>query len=207
MTSFEFTRDKVQEVSAVLQAIEKEGRYDIYEHEVYKILRIMDLQTPVHTVVRVWEDITDQTLAPFKSRHIIVKVISRDIPHKTRVGGVKKTGGSADAVRETVQRMGADIPLHPSFTKEPEIYGYLICECIEYTRELGNEILLGIRENMAFGPVISISKGGSDAEHFARHYSTPNTMLSPLSIGGSRQLLERTRIILKYIEENHYDYI
>ena len=62
----------------------------------------------------------------------------------------------------------------------PEIEGFLLVERIPYVPELGNEILIGVKESLAFGPVISFSKGGSDAEHFARNYSSPNVKLLPL---------------------------
>ncbi|MBU0754049.1 MAG: CoA-binding protein, partial [Planctomycetes bacterium] len=138
---------------------------------------------------------------------IVVKVISRHIPHKRKVHGVAQVTRDPVAVMDAIERMHEEIPLHPSFKTEPDIHGFLLCEYIDYSKELGNEILLGIRENLAFGPLVSISKGGNDAEHFARYYSKPNLMLTPLSVGGARQLLENTRIILKYTEEGNFAHI
>lgn len=194
-------------IQELLHEIHGEGRNDLYEHEVYKILNIVGIKTPVHRVVRTLKDVDEKLIRGFKGAHVIVKVISRDIPHKSRVNGVARTVREPDAIRDVIDQMRSEIPLHPQMKSEPDIYGFLICEYLEYSKELGNEILLGIRENMAFGPLVSISKGGSDAEHFAKYYSSPNLMLTPLSIGGCRQLLEGTRIILKYIEEENYGHI
>ena len=80
-------------------------------------------------------------------------------------------------------------------------------EYVEYSRELGNEILLGIRESQAFGPVISFSKGGTDAEHFARHYSRPNLMLPPIDREWASALLASTHIQRKYLDEGHTGYL
>ncbi|MFH1998759.1 MAG: acetate--CoA ligase family protein, partial [Planctomycetota bacterium] len=194
-------------IQDLLRQIRNVGRLDIFEHEVYKILEIVGIRTPVHRVVRTLKDVDDNLLRSFKGPHLIVKVISRDIPHKSRVNGVIRTVREVDAVADAIDQMRTEIPLHPLMKTEPDIYGFLICEYLDYSKELGNEILLGFRENLAFGPLVSISKGGNDAEHFAKYYSSPNLMLTPLSIGGCRQLLEGTRIILKYMEEKKYGHI
>ncbi|MHC4941408.1 MAG: acetate--CoA ligase family protein [Planctomycetota bacterium] len=207
MTYFEFTREMQEAVIDLLRTIDQEGRSDLLEHEVYKILEIIGIKTPVHRVVRSMKEVDEGLLRVFKGSRVIVKVISKHIPHKSRVNGVARVESRPDAVADAIDRMSIEIPLDPAFKTEPEIYGYLICDYIDYSKELGNEILLGIRENMAFGPVVSLSKGGNDAEHFAKHYSKPNLMLTPLNIGGARQLLENTKIIVKYIEEENYAHI
>jgi acyl-CoA synthetase (NDP forming) len=71
---------------------------------------------------------------------------------------------------------------------------------------LGNEVLLGFRESETFGPVISFSKGGTDAEHFANHFSSPNLVLAPIDGRWARALLESTHIYQKYVGRglSHY---
>lgn len=82
----------------------------------------------------------------------------------------------------------------------------LLTEDIEYSKDLGKEILPGFRESDAFGPVISFSKGGTDAEHFAKNFSPPNPILAPINRNWSQALLESTKIQKKYIQEGNTDY-
>jgi 3-hydroxypropionyl-CoA synthetase (ADP-forming) len=83
----------------------------------------------------------------------------------------------------------------------------LLVEYVEYSKDLGNEILLGFRESTAFGPVISFSKGGTDAEHFASHFSSPNLILPPLDRQWADALMASTHISGKYLAEGHADYL
>ena len=82
-----------------------------------------------------------------------------------------------------------------------KVAGALLVEYVSYSKDLGNEILLGFRESDAFGPVISFSKGGADAEHFARHFSPPNLMLLPIDREWASALQASTHIQKKYQEE------
>ena len=83
----------------------------------------------------------------------------------------------------------------------------LLVEFVPYEKDLGNELLLGFRASEAFGPVISFSKGGSDAEYFATHFSPPNLILPPIDRVWTEALLKSTKIHHKYIAEGQYDHI
>ena len=88
-----------------------------------------------------------------------------------------------------------------------DIEGILLVEYIEYSKDLGNENLLGFRESEAFGPIISFSKGGTDAEHFAEYFSAPNLILAPINRQWAEALQSSTKIQKKYLEEGKEDYI
>jgi hypothetical protein len=88
-----------------------------------------------------------------------------------------------------------------------KIEGLLFDEFIDYSQDLGNENLLGFRESEAFGPVISFSKGGLDAEHFAQYYSPPNLILAPIDRQWAQTLLESTHIQKKYAAQGKTGYI
>ena len=62
----------------------------------------------------------------------------------------------------------------------PRIDGFLIVEYVPHTEALGYEVLLGLREDPAFGPVLTLSKGGDDAEFFAAQYDPANLFLPPM---------------------------
>ncbi len=189
-------------IDSLLATAAAEGRDFLHEHEVYAILRSVGLQTPTCHFVRRPEDLAAGALSEFGSSHVMLKIVSGDIPHKSAVGGVQKVMRDRERVRAAMVRMREAVLAHPKFAKAaPRLEGFLLTSFVEYSKELGNEALIGLKENLAFGPLVSFSKGGADAEHFARHFSAPNVRLLPLTREECRELLEGTSIYRKYQEE------
>ena len=192
----------VRTVETILENASAEGRQQLFEHEVYEILAELQIKTPTYIIARDEKDITHSTLSVFSSDRIVLKVISSEIAHKQKAGGIKVVYKDLDfvkySVREMRQRFGE---------KKLAVEGVLLVEYVDYSKDLGNEILLGFRESMAFGPVISFSKGGTDAEHFASHFSPPNLILPPLDRQWANALMTSTHISGKYLAEEHADYI
>jgi len=192
----------VRTVETILENASAEGRQQLFEHEVYEILTEFQIKTPTYIIARDEKDITHSTLSVFSSDRIVLKVISSAIVHKQKAGGIQIVYKDLDfvkySVREMRQRFGE---------KNLAVEGMLLVEYVDYSKDLGNEILLGFRESMAFGPVISFSKGGTDAEHFAGHFSPPNLILPPLDRQWANALMSSTHISGKYLAEGHADYI
>jgi acetyltransferase len=91
---------------------------------------------------------------------VALKVVSRDITHKTEVGGVALGLGSVAAVRE-----GAALMLHGVASRRPDatIDGILV----EAMAPAGKELLLGGVRDAQFGPMVMIGSGGVYVEIFA----------------------------------------
>lgn len=195
-------------VDRILNEAGAAGRRHLLEHEVYRILQTLDLQVPTYVHVRDPSDIAPGMLCEFGTDRLVLKIVSGDIPHKTRVGGVRIVVRDRERIRAEMIRMQERILAQPCFAeRKPQLEGFLLSSFIEYSKDLGNEVLVGIKENLAFGPEISFSKGGTDAEHFARHFSAPNVRLLPLDRDGVRDLLASTGIHRKYLVEEKQDYI
>lgn len=171
-----------------------QGRRMLFEHEVYTILSAMGLTVPVHVVVTSQDQITDALLSAFSGEKIVLKVMADEISHKESMGGVKVVSKATQAVLAACEGMAREFDNHGK-----TVQGILLVQWIPYSRELGNEALLGFRESETFGPVISFSKGGTDAEHFATHFSPPNLILAPIDEQWARALLESTHIYQKYV--------
>jgi acetyltransferase len=80
-----------------------------------------------------------------------VKIVSRDIPHKTEVGGVKlavSKAGLGDAVRSVTQCALASKP-------GAKLDGVLVSEMAQ-----GIEVLIGVINDESFGPTIALALGG-----------------------------------------------
>ncbi len=192
----------MEHIESILDYADSDGRNILYEHEVYEILSELGLTVPVHIIARKEQDITKNTLSIFSSNRIVLKAVSSQITHKKNAGAISVVYKDVDFVRYTFTRMVNRL------TKSGyKVDGILIAEYIDYSKDLGNEILLGFRESEAFGPVISFSKGGTDAEHFAANFSPPNLILAPIDRNWALALLESTKIQKKYKQEGNVDYI
>ncbi|UCF98124.1 MAG: acetate--CoA ligase family protein [Spirochaetaceae bacterium] len=189
-------------IETILEKAAAEGRQQLFEYEVYEILTELRMETPTHIIARDERDVTHSTLAVFASEKIVLKIISGQIAHKQKAGGIKVVYKDLDFVKYSVREL-----LRGFAEQGTEVQGVLLVEHVDYSKDLGNEILLGFRESMAFGPVISFSKGGTDAEHFAGHFSAPNLILPPLDRQWADALMASTHISGKYLAEGHGDYI
>jgi 3-hydroxypropionyl-CoA synthetase (ADP-forming) len=190
------TDETMERIDVLLQKAYEQGRDCLFEHEVYQILNLLNLNVPRHLLVIDPDQIDEQMLDQFGSSTVVLKVVSRDIAHKQKAGGVRVVYKDAPFVRFNCAQM------RDHFSRsQARFEGILLVEKISYTHELGNEILLGFRESETFGPVLSFSKGGADAEHFAAHFSPPNLILAPIDRQWSQALLQSTHIHQKYLQE------
>ncbi|KAB1438959.1 acetate--CoA ligase family protein [Pseudodesulfovibrio senegalensis] len=183
----------VEAVEQLLDAAHADGRSMLFEHEVYAVLERLGMSVPEHVLVQGPDDVGADTLARFSSDHVVLKAVAPDMIHKEKAGGVRVVVKDLEYVRYSVERMVSDMAAAGIKAR-----GVLLMQCVDYSQELGNEILLGFRESVAFGPVISFSKGGSDAEHFARCFSAPNLILAPIDRPWAEALLYSTNIQQKY---------
>ena len=192
----------IAKTEQILESAFDQGRSMLLEHEVYAIFESMGLSVPAHAVVTEMGQINDDLLSQFRSKKVVVKVIARDVGHKAQMGGVKVVPLETQKVRTAFTTMTRD------FNQQGiDVQGILLVQWVRYSRELGNEMLLGFRESETFGPVISLSKGGTDAEYFAEHFSPPNLILAPIDEQWARGLLESTHIYQKYLGRGLSQYV
>ncbi len=81
--------EAVQRIDGILAAAHGQGRATLYEHEVYGILQSIGLGVPRHRFVRDAFAVTPEVLAGV-GHTAMVKVVSPGIPHKQKLGGVKR---------------------------------------------------------------------------------------------------------------------
>ncbi|MCP3891115.1 MAG: hypothetical protein GY702_19950 [Desulfobulbaceae bacterium] len=197
----QITAGTLTEIEAILEGADANGRSMLFEHEVYQVLAAMEIRVPVYTLVETAEEITPELLSRFSSAKIVLKAAADGVAHKQKAGAVHIVHKDQDFIRYCVEQMQSRMR-----EQGYRVEGILLVECIEYSKDLGNEVMLGFTESVAFGPVISFSKGGSDAEHFARHFSPPNLILAPITRQWAEALLYSTSIQDKYSAEGHPHY-
>ena len=191
-----------REIERLLEAAWQSGRRQLFEYEVYQILEILYINTPVHKIIRDEAEIDRQVLSSFGAERIVMKIISPEVAHKQKLGGVRVLYKDPEFIRYSYRNMVEQFQ-----SKGIPVDGVMLVDFVDYSPALGYEILMGFQESDVFGPVLSFSKGGSDAELFAERFSPPNLLLPPITSDWARALLSSTVIHNKYIQEGKADYI
>jgi acetyltransferase len=119
-----------------------------------------------------------------QGRAVAVKILSRDITHKSDVGGVAlgltTKGGVRSAACEVISRARRARP-------DASIQGVLIQPMI--ARRTARELIAGIADDPTFGPVIAFGRGGTAVEII----NDKALALPPLDMNLARDLVRRTR--------------
>jgi acyl-CoA synthetase (NDP forming) len=192
-----------QKINRVFETAVASGRRNLYEFEVYQILQALGLRTPRYLYIDEIERVDAAALAPFAPR-AIVKIVSSDIAHKSKVGGVRAVAVEDPLyVRFVLETMKREVLSHFGESKLPNIEGFLIAEFIPFTQALGNEVLIGAKEDPSFGPTVTLSKGGDDAEFFAKWYDPANLSIAPLSREEANRIAGSLKIRHKLEAEGH----
>lgn len=116
---------------------------------------------------------------------VALKILSPDITHKSDVGGVRLSLGSADAVVEAGEAM---LKAVKRFAPDARIAGFTVEPMIR--KPHGAELIAGIATDATFGPVILFGQGGVSVEVVKdRAIGLP-----PLNDTLARDLIGRTRV-------------
>jgi acetyltransferase len=115
---------------------------------------------------------------------VALKILSRDITHKSDVGGVHLAIASLPMVRQAAEDM---LELVRQRAPEARIDGFTVQPMM---RRGATELVLGISEDAIFGPVLSFGEGGTAAEVIGDHV----VGLPPLNDVLARDMISRTRV-------------
>lgn len=113
---------------------------------------------------------------------VVLKLVSEDITHKSDVGGVVLNLRDEKSVRQqfgsTIKNIRAEYP-------EAKISGMLVQKMITW----GQEVIVGVRRDPQFGPVVLVGSGGVEVE-LQRDVSMG---IAPLSKSQAERMLEDTQ--------------
>lgn len=181
---------------SLLMGAYNEGRKQLYEHEVYRLIELVGaISPPRHTFVPKGSSISEEVLASYPGERVVVKLVSSEVVHKSDAGAVVIVPKSIDAVTDAIDRMvtrqsqtychpdeggtsqaahleaGGDRDSSQARNDKngfPRIAGTLVVEFVEHdSRGLGTELFVGIRATREFGPVIAAGLGGVQTEYLA----------------------------------------
>jgi acetyltransferase len=116
---------------------------------------------------------------------VVLKIMSRDIVHKSDVGGVVLNLTNADAVRKAVTDIVARAK---ALRPEARISGVIVQAMV--VRAKARELILGLADDPTFGTVIVFGRGGTAVEII----NDKALALPPLDLQLAHDLIERTRV-------------
>jgi acyl-CoA synthetase (NDP forming) len=90
---------------------------------------------------------------------VVMKIVSKDILHKSDVGGIRLNLTDQEQVANEFNAMMTDVKSH---LPDAEIEGVLI----EETAPKGIEVIIGMRRDIGFGPILMFGMGGIYVELF-----------------------------------------
>ena len=117
--------------------------------------------------------------------NVVIKIHSRDIVHKSDVGGVRLNIGSAHDARSAAEGIiGTARKLKP----EARIEGVIVQPMV--IRPKARKLIAGIADDPTFGPVIVFGRGGTAVEII----DDKALALPPLDLNLAHDLIGRTRV-------------
>jgi len=138
-------------VVATFKQAQESGR-DLFEFEAKSLLRAYGVDVPKELIVRNEAEFLE-AVAEFGHTSLAMKVVSKDILHKSDAGGVKlNLSGEADLRRGHAEILAAC----KRYKANAEIEGVLLAPMARK----GTEVIIGVSRDPVFGPVLMFGLGG-----------------------------------------------
>lgn len=181
----EFVPD-VDMARQIVAAALADGRAWLDPIEVKRLLEAYDIAVvPTFAAANAEEAVTHANALFAQGSTVVLKIMSRDIVHKSDVGGVVLNLTNADAVRKaTAEILARARSLRP----EARISGVMVQAMV--VRAKARELILGLADDPTFGTVVVFGRGGTAVEII----NDKALALPPLDLQLARGLIERTRV-------------
>jgi acetyltransferase len=164
----------------IMDKVHANGRSYISEVETIEFLQTYGLPVPQGKLASTADEavkIADEIGYP-----VVLKVVSDDIIHKSDVKGVELNLGSASEVNDAWERIHSNVRLT---MPDASISGLYVIRMITGSEE----IILGIKRDPSFGPVLMFGLGGI----FVEIFKDVSFGVAPLSREEAMHMLEQTR--------------
>jgi acyl-CoA synthetase (NDP forming) len=133
----------------------------LLEPEVYALVEGSSIGVPRHRLVQAPDAIDASTASALGCEEAVVKIASRELLHKSDVGGVGFCRNEPTALRETA---AAVLAAARAARPDAVVEGLLVAARVRFRQGLGREALAAFRHDPAFGPVVVLGVGGLDSE-------------------------------------------
>ncbi|MBG6162125.1 GNAT family N-acetyltransferase [Roseibium album] len=180
-----FTPD-VERARSIVENALQEGRNWLDPREAFDVLAAYELPLMKTVMATTAEEAAKLSRALFEtSRHCVAKLVSPDLPFKSRIDGVRLGLENPEAVenaaRELIGNTERDYP-------DAEIAGISLHPMLEDRH--GMELYMGLAETPEFGPVLVFGHGGTAIEES----EDISLELPPLDLNLAGAQIGRTRI-------------
>jgi acetyltransferase len=167
----------------IIQNALSQNRTTLTKLESMTILNAYGISTPQTAIARDKNEAV--TLAESIGYPVVVKIYSTEISHKFDIGGVRLGIFNATAVKSAYEEIMKSVS-----EKFPDIE--LIGVSVEqmYTQQMARELMVGLINDPAFGPVISFAAGGAIAEIMGDREGA----IPPLNKTLVAELINRTKV-------------
>lgn len=163
-----------------------DGRHWLDPVEIKHLLEAYDIaMVPTFAAADADEAVAHASTLFAQGATVVLKIMSRDIVHKSDVGGVVLNLTNAEAVHTAANEiMTRARTLRP----EARISGVVVQAMV--LRQKARELILGLADDPSFGTVIVFGRGGTAVEII----NDKALALPPLDLPLARDLIERTRV-------------
>lgn len=117
---------------------------------------------------------------------IVLKIDSRNLPHRTEAGAVAVGVGPSE-VDERYPELYKNVR---EYAPEAEIEGILVQQQADL--DVATEVLVGVSTDESFGPVVTVAPGGEFVELFDE--DTGTTLLPPVDKQTAREAIESSKL-------------
>ncbi len=171
---------------AIVAAALADGRQWLDPVEIKRLLEAYEIaMVPTFAATDAEQAVAHASALFAQGATVVLKIMSRDIVHKSDVGGVVLNLTSTDAVRAaTADILARAKALRP----EARISGVIVQAMM--VRPKARELILGLADDPTFGTVIVFGRGGTAVEII----NDKALALPPLDLQLARDLIERTRV-------------
>jgi acetyltransferase len=176
----------VDAARTIVAAALADGRQWLDPVEIKRLLEVYDIpMVPTFAAANAEQAVAHASRLFAQGETVVLKIMSRDIIHKSDVGGVVLNLTTADAVRAaTADILARAEALRP----EARIAGVIVQAMM--VRPKARELILGLADDPTFGTVIVFGHGGTAVEVI----NDKALALPPLDLQLARDLIERTRV-------------
>jgi acyl-CoA synthetase (NDP forming) len=172
-----FKVDKAR-AQGVFDRIRQSGRYEITEYEGLEVLEAYGFPVPKRGLATSSKEAYE--IAKKIGKPVVMKIASPDILHKSDVGGVRLNIPTPEAAQKEYDDLIAKMKI-----KRPEarILGIFIAEMAE---KGAREVILGIKKDPSFGPLLMFGFGGI----FVEIFKDVAFRVAPIRESGAQKMIE-----------------
>ncbi len=168
-------------IRKVIDEVKSENRKVLLLHEVYEIANACGLRMPEMGIAETIDEAID--IAEKIGYPVALKIISPQILHKTDVGCVKLNLNNAKEVENAFIEIMNNVSRYVPYAR---VYGIAVQKMVPS----GKELIIGMKRDPTFGPLIMFGMGGIYAEIF----KDVSFRLAPLSKLHAMEMIKETKV-------------